>query len=138
MPFEPRAEDIARIERELEILRSRYALMEYWSGVLRVFFKLLLPILAIVAIVIAYIVITLVDVVFGLFTISLFVIIGVLGWLVQSRNSSSHSMRWIDLASPLPRFNRWLYPNSRSEAEQIEEQIATREKRLAQLNGASS
>ena len=127
MSVEPRAEEIARIERELEILRSRYALMEYWGGVLRVFFKLLLPFLAIVAIVIAYFVMTLVDIVFGLFTLGFFAIIGFLGWRVLSWNS--YSIRWIDLASPqmapMGFFGpgRFFSSNPRSEAQVIEELI---------------
>jgi hypothetical protein len=44
------ADEIARIERELEILRSRQALMARWNRVTKVFVAITLPVIAILPI----------------------------------------------------------------------------------------
>src|SRR5712692_869599 len=57
------AEEVAQIEHELEILRTRYALMDRWGRVVNVFIAISLP-LTLIGITIYEL---LIDVVFGLF-----------------------------------------------------------------------
>src|SRR6266849_5712594 len=63
MPNRQTAEEVARIEHELEILRTRYALMDRWGRVVNVFIAISLP-LTLIGITIYEL---LIDVVFGLF-----------------------------------------------------------------------
>jgi hypothetical protein len=141
MPIEPRAEEIARIKRELEILRSRYALVERWGRIMKWFLSICMPLAAIAVFTLIIVNRERVSATFGsgvVFWCSLVGFAAIIGaglWIVIFPRSDEQS-RWIDIVSPLPYFS--FYQGSRSEAEQIEEQIAAREKRLMQLNGGPS
>lgn len=135
--------EIAQINRELEILRDRYALYERMGRMLRVFFLALIPVVTIGALVLA-IKFFLVDPLYGLcFVGGALIFSAAIYWLIAGSD-----IRWIDLASQPPRFaNPYTYTNDHpgfsslfyrrqpSDAETIERQIAVRERRLAELDG---
>ena len=136
--------EIAQINRELEILRDRYALYERMGRMLRVFFLAMIPVVAIGALVLA-IKFFLVDPLYGLFFVGGALIFSVaIYWLIAGSD-----IRWIDLASQPPRFanpytyttdypgfGSFFYRRQPSDAETIERQIADRERRLAELDEA--
>jgi hypothetical protein len=133
--------EIAQINRELEILRTRYALYERMGRMLRVFFLALIPVVAIGALVLA-IKFFLVDPLYGLFFVGgVLLFSAAIYWLI-----SGSDIRWIDLASQPRRFanpytyttdypgiGSFFYCRRPSDAETIERQIADRERRLAEL-----
>ena len=142
MTIEPRAEEIARIEHELEILRSRYASLEYWGRVMKHLVSIGFPILTIVIVALLIVNRAKFSNVIGSDIefwgcIALFVaIIGCLLWIARTSGPEKPN-RCIDMASPLPDFVQPFYPNVSSDAELIEEQIAIRERRLAELKRPS-
>ncbi len=132
MTIEPRAQEIARIEQELEILRSNYASLGYWGGVMRKFCLVALPISVVLVIAIVVWIYVRTDIVYFAFFFGIISVVGILAWISGGPNRPSQPFRWIDIATPLNPFER-LKPNPRSEAEIVEEHIAVREKRLAEL-----
>jgi hypothetical protein len=135
-----REAEIEQIKQELSILQDRYSLYRRVAWILRSFFMVLMPVLAIVALAFA-IKLFLFDTLYGIFFIGavlLFIFVIIL--LVSSSN-----LRWIDVASPFFRsiyypdfFYPDLEPRFRSEAELIERQIADRERRLSELGESTA
>ena len=144
-----RETEIAQIRHELEILRSRHALYEKWGRILRIFFMIWVPLFA-VAVLALLVKLFLNDAAIGVLGLLMGVIVSAIAallWLARNRNPPAGRRRsgWIDLASPLtrpfglypgvfaphPYINRNVGP--RSDAELIEQQIAEREQRLAEL-----
>jgi hypothetical protein len=136
MQPETPAQEISRIEQELEKLRERYALFHYWGGILKRLFAIALPLVAAAIVILGFIYRRQIsdrffsDPAFTGFIAGLFGLLMVLLWLAFWRRQPEKPFRWIDLASPRPEFS---YPDAGSEAEMVEWQIATREKRLAEL-----
>jgi hypothetical protein len=145
---EARNQEIARIEQELAILRERYASMEYWTSMLKKLFSVGLPVLGLVLVALAIVAgsrlleLLVDDVFYGVFILGFVSAVGVFLWLSFS-GERSRPFRWIDLASAYlrpglsgPGFD--MDATQRSDAEIIEEQIASRERRLGQLKGGVS
>jgi hypothetical protein len=133
--------DIDQIKHELEVLRARYALYERWGKILRNFLKVWLLILFFLM-VMAAVRIFQSDPVYGIFFVGMMLIIVGCCWLIN-RIWPLKPRFWVDLASPLttrfsmyPSFNVHSRNGFRSDAEIIEQQIATREKRLSELGAA--
>jgi hypothetical protein len=128
--------EISQLEHELEILRSRYALMERGRRALKIFFVVMLPPLAIViAGVAVYALVT--DIVVGLYIVGITVAAAVLVWIGRDTKEPSAAvkrpLRWIDKVS-LPGFSDGFHFHQQlSDAQVIEEMIALREKRLGEL-----
>ena len=118
------AAEIAKIEHELEILRSRYAIFAYWAKVVKwvcIGAAVVIPTLLILAAVTK-------DPIMALliaFAVGLPV-------LVTCLFAAFSRFRWIDLVSPAPWGGLWY----KSEAMAIEAMIAEREARLAQLRSS--
>lgn len=113
-------EDRARIEHELEILRTRYALMEKWARITQWFFVIACGVLAIVAIV-AFM---MGDPEIG--GVCLLAVCGTAFFVLWFWNGG-----WIDMISATPtELRTWGTP---SEARAIETMIAEREGRLQDL-----
>ncbi|MEA2951264.1 MAG: hypothetical protein QOJ96_784 [Alphaproteobacteria bacterium] len=128
------AGELEQIEHELEVLRSRYAIMERWGRVLKAFYLVFLPLAASGIAIYAL----MDDVVVGLFIIGIVLAVAAIIWFSRDapKNPSALPVRWIDMASPNgPWNNYFLYQAARfpSEARAIEEMIAARETRLAEL-----
>jgi cell division protein FtsW (lipid II flippase) len=114
------------IEHELDILRSRHALMQrsaQWTKFAFVIFVAVMAVLAVTAV-------TMGVVLAALVSIAVLVVIGLLAL-------ASPGARWIDIVTP-ERFAPRTFAPRRSEAQIVEEQIAEREQRLAQIKGLSS
>jgi hypothetical protein len=134
--------EIAQLEHELAILRSRHAIMERSIRVLKVFFAALVPLLAIT--VAALIIYAFIDIVVGLFIVGISAVVAILSWIGRDTESPRAALprplRWSDKVSfPVGLSSgAWLSFNPRSEVEIIEEMIALREERLTELNRAPS
>jgi hypothetical protein len=115
------AEARAKIEHELEILRTRYALMQKWGRITQWFFVITTGVIALIAI--CAFVIGNVEV--G--GVCLLVLLAVAFCAVYQ-----WGRRWIDMISPPPRAWR-TWPTTTSEARAIEMMIAEREQRLHDL-----
>jgi hypothetical protein len=122
--------EIAEIRRELDILRARYASYERWGNVLKNFFKVWLPLFGLMMLITAITVFKF-DIAYGVFFVVMMVVVGALFWL---SGPPSNPNFWIDLASPITSpFRQGLFRRSPSDAQLIEEQIAQRVQRLADL-----
>ena len=135
------AEEVAQIEHELEILRTRHALMARWGRVERVFVAIVLPVCAI-ALVGAFLYALVIDIVVGLYIIGVSVVAAGALWVVCG--TTRHRERDRTTLPPSQfypaglAFSRaWYFPPQKSEVETIEDMIALREKRLAGLKRAS-
>jgi len=115
--------EAAQIERELEILRSRYALMERSAKVAKIGFIVFLAIMAALAVLAIA-----VGNMPALFMSLAILVIAALSVLLYP------NARWIDIVTPEP-FAAGRFSHRTSEAEIVETQIADREQRLAQING---
>jgi hypothetical protein len=140
-PAMDRDAEIDQINRELEILRTRYALYDRMGRVLKVYFAVITPLIAgaLLALAIKFV---LVDALSGLFLTGVLLILGLVIFLLV-RNSD---LRWIDVASQIPRTtNPYFYSPAASnlrffllgrlpsDAQIIEQQIADRDQRLSEL-----
>jgi hypothetical protein len=118
--------EVAQIEHELDILRSRYTLMERSARVTKVAFVAFVTIMAVLAI-------------YGMVlgqAAAIFMSIGVLV-IVALLALTTPGVRWIDIVTPEP-FAPWTFSRRRSEAQIVESQIAEREQRLAEITGMPS
>ncbi len=121
------AAEIAKIEHELEILRSRYAIFSYWAVVVKwfcivaaVIIVALLVLMAVTRDPVMALLLTFVVVLFPLaFCLSL------------------KDLRWIDVISPGPPWGRGSL-GRQSEARIVEEMVAEREARLKQLRSSQT
>ena len=122
--------ELERIERELDILRARYALYQKSATVMRIVLAVGIPLsLALLAM---FLLPTLrMDPLYGGFVLAIpIVIIGLLtllGW------RSGPGGRMIDFVSMFGRYHAFAWKGVHSEAEGIERMIATREQRRAEL-----
>jgi hypothetical protein len=124
----PAADEIARIEHELDILRSRYAIFRRWARITKWYFIAL-------AVIVPSFVVTYApfdDPLAVVIVAGIVIVIGAGLYLARDRD-----YRWIDAVSPPPGWPRgngfgpWSGP--KSEAEAIETMIAEREARLAEI-----
>jgi hypothetical protein len=133
--------EIDQIQRELALLRGRYALYGWWARILRGFFIYLMPVVALGCALGAF----LFDSAYGLFLLGMGLVVAAIAAL----SMESFGIRWIDVASQygfpgrdLGIFNPYFFypdaaPAPRSDAEFLERQIADRERRLSELESAS-
>ena len=134
--------EIDQIERELAILRDRYALYGRCARMLRGFFIYVMPVVALACALGAF----LYDSAYGIFLLCMVLVVAALAAL----SMRSRGIRWIDVASQYSFHGRdfgamfnpyFFYPNAgpapRSDAEFLEWQIAEREKRLSDMGKAS-
>jgi hypothetical protein len=131
--------EIAQIEHELAILRSRHASMERSQRMLNVFFAALLPLLAITPA--ALVIYGFIDIVEGLLIVGIGAVVAILLWIARDTESPRATLprplRWSDKVS----FPVGMAPrgsNLRNEMEMIEEMIALRAERLTELNRTPS
>ena len=115
----PAADEIAKIEHELDILRSRYAIFQRWARIMKWFFISLA--VAVTAAIVSYGIVR--DPLVAIVMTVVAVVIA--GGAYVTRGDRNR--RWIDVASPGPDYGR------QSEATAIETMIADREKRLAEI-----
>ncbi len=139
-----REAEIAQLRHELDILQTRLATYERWGRVVRKFFMIWLP-LFLALLVFALIRAVGSDPFLGGFFVALTAtLIGVAIWLSVNWRRTSHANGrsfWTDLVAPAP-FARSFAPGippffgrrARSDAAIIEDQIAEREQRLAELD----
>ena len=128
--------EIAQIKRDLEILRARHALYERWGRILKVFFVVWAPVLIIISIVALALRLAAFGAVYSGLFLGLFAVVAAILWLFHYAPSADlFQLRWIDLASA-PLFGS-SFSFRRNDVQMIEEQIAERERRLAEL-GVSS
>ncbi len=122
--------EIERIERELDILHARYELFRKSAAAMRVVLVIGIPLfLAVLTVVLLP---TLrADPLYGGFALALpIAIIGLMAW-VSWRTSPGGWM--IDFVSMFGRGHGFAWTGARSEADGIEQMIAAREQRLAEL-----
>jgi hypothetical protein len=122
------ADETAKIEHELDILRSRYAIFVRWARITKWYAMAA----AVFATCLALTYAPLHDPL-AVFVVAAMVIVFVAGlYLVRDRN-----WRWIDAVSPAPGWPHapgfWPRRGVESEAIAIEAMIAEREKRLAEI-----
>ena len=117
----PAADEIAKIEHELDILRSRYVIFQRWARIMK-WFSITLAVVVTAAIVSYGIVRD------PLVAVVMTVVVVVIAGGAYLMPGSAY--RWIDLASPSP---GWRCGGPKSEAVAVEAMIADREKRLAEL-----
>ena len=137
MPVMDRNAEIDEINRELALLRSRYASYRRAAEIMRAIFMVLIPLGAIVAAIFA-VKLFLFDTLYGVFFLgAVLIFVAAITWFVRSID-----LRWIDFVSQQARgiySPTFFYPDAdpslapRSEAERIERQIAGRERLLSEL-----
>lgn len=117
--------EVAKIERELDMLRARYGIMQRGAALTR------RAVFAGTAVVAAFCLYALVigDVLAIAMSLVSLAVIAILAIAGRGR------LRWIDIASP-PLYPYWS-PQARSEARVIEDMIAEREQRLRELGHKS-
>jgi hypothetical protein len=129
----PAADEIAKIEHELDILRSRYAIFQRWAKITKWFFIGLAVTISLAFV--GYGVLH--DALVAVIVSVIVVLIG--GGFYLTRNDTEP--RWIDMVSPPPGWPRWhdgpwgriFNIGPKSEAAAIETMIAEREARLAEI-----
>ncbi len=120
--------EIAKIKRELDILRARHALYAKWGRILKIYFTIIVPLVAIGGAVTA-VTFFAADALLAAFFAFMAVVAVVLIRLIMSTRIAGRASGWIDLASWPPRFTI----TTPSDAQMIEGQIAARERRLAEI-----
>jgi hypothetical protein len=135
MPDRQTTEERIQIEHELEMLRTRHALMMRSGGVKRIF----VPLVSAIAVAGTLLYVFAVDVALGINIIG--IAAGAL-WIGRNtihRRDRDHVVVPPSKFYPLTSFSRtWSFPNGKGAAKTIEDMIASREKRLAELTSASS
>lgn len=134
--------EIEQIKRELALLRSRYAQYVQLARILKAFCIVVALLLAIGALACA-IRLFLFDTLYAVFFVgALLVFVPGIAWLLGSLD-----LRWVDVASPQLRgiySANFFYPDAdarrqfRSFADLTEQQIADRERRLAELGAPAA
>ena len=117
------SEEIARLERELAELRSHYAHLERNGRVMK---RGSMFMLAALAVFLGYLLWA--DFVMGVLAVVAAAAIAAIVWLLPASNR-----RWIDAGTPMGEFEF-----SSSQAQKVEQWIADREARLAELRLAGS
>lgn len=131
--------EIGAINRDLELLRARYAEYARAAAIMRVIVRIFIPLAALALAVKLF----LFDPLYGaFFTAAAAIILGAAFWF-----AGSFDLRWIDFVSQSPRgiYNPYFFTpdvapsqRARSEAELIEWQIADRERRLEELGAGAA
>jgi hypothetical protein len=131
------ATEVAQIERDLEILRARYALMARWARVARVFVASALVALA-VALIGGIIYAFVTDIVIGLFIIGTIAVASAV-WIGRDTSVADAAPKRPSQFYPLGlySFGGWIGADQKRDAETIQEMIALRERRLAALKTAA-
>jgi predicted membrane chloride channel (bestrophin family) len=129
----PAAAEIAKIEHELDILRSRYAIFQRWAKIMKWFFIGLAVTISLAFVGYGTLHDALVAVI-----VSVIIVVIVAG-LYLTRNDTAYH-RWIDVVSPAPGWpwGRIFNIGPKSEAAAIETMIAEREARLADIKKQSA
>jgi hypothetical protein len=129
--------EIAKIKRELDILRARHQLFARWGGILKSFFTIFAPLFAI-ALAVAEVVLAGADPGLAAIFVVLTIVLCAIIYLIVSPRDPRRG--WIDLASPAIAFaypprglDALIFGGRPSDALVIEEQIADRERRLLEL-----
>jgi hypothetical protein len=127
----PDQDEIAQIERELEILRSRQALMTRWHRITKIYLAVTLPIIA--ALFAALVYTSSSDIVMVAFIFGMVAIIAGLIWIIARQGSVPTDQRhpWLFAPSSPSQF----FLNYKREAETIQDMIVLRKERLAELKG---
>jgi hypothetical protein len=132
--------DIAQLEQEIDLLRRRHAIMQRTNLVARICLMLIVPALAIVAAgVTVYAFVA--DVVVGLFIVGMAAVIAVAVWI--GRGAQRTLIRATRPSRFLPvglvsHLGWWRPRDEKSELDTIQDMIALRERRLADLKRASA
>ena len=132
--------EIAEIRRELDILRTRRALYAKMGNVLKTFFTIIVPLFAVVVAVVSVMMVGTDALIAGFFAV-LTAAFSIIVWLVISIPTSEDlSVGGIDPGSPSWRYRHpphsllsFMVAARTSDAKLLEQQIATRERRLAEL-----
>jgi hypothetical protein len=137
------ADEIAQIERELEILRSRQALMARWDRIAKVYFVIALVISPPLFAILVYVWTS--DLLMAAFVIVMALVVAILIWIIRSltigRPSSVPSdgrqpSRFPPVSVTLGLLSHvWVGPSYKSDAETIQDMIVLRKQRLAELKG---
>ncbi|MDI1342602.1 MAG: hypothetical protein PSV22_00680 [Pseudolabrys sp.] len=132
--------EINEVRRELAILRARHALFARWGRILKAFFGFAMPLFAI-TLATAGVAFGGADPFIASFVTALMIVVCAIVYLIFSPRDPRRG--WIDLASPPMGFayppkgiGAFLFAARPSDALVIEEQIAARERRLAELGVA--
>ena len=138
MPDRQTTEERARIEHELEMLRTRYALMMRWGRVKSIFVRLV----SAIAVAGTLLYVFAIDVELGINIIGAAAVAAGALWIRRNtihRRERDHVVLPPSKFYPLTSFSRtWSFPKRKGAAEAIVDTIALREKRLAELTSASS
>jgi hypothetical protein len=127
----PDQDEIAQVERELEILRSRQASMTRWSRVTKIYLAVTLAIIAALSAALVYTSSS--DIVMVAFIFGMVAIIAGLIWINYRLWSVPPDQRRPSLFAPSAPSQFFL--NYKSEAETIQDMIVLRKQRLAELKG---
>ena len=138
MPDRQTTEERARIEHELDILRTRYSLMMRWGRVKNIFVRLV----SAIAVAGTLLYVFAIDVELGINIIGAAAVAAGALWIGRDTihgRERDHVALPPSKFYPLTSFSRtWSFPKRKGAAETIEDMIASREKRLAELTSASS
>lgn len=129
--------EIAKINRELEILHARHQLFARWGGILKSFFTTILP-LFVIALAVSEVAWAGADPGLAAIFVVLTIVLCAIIYVIFSPRDPRRG--WIDLASPAIAFaypprglDALIFDGRPSDALVIEEQIAERERRLLEL-----
>jgi hypothetical protein len=135
MPDRQTTEERAQIEHELEMLRTRHALMMRPGRAKRIF----VPLVSAIAVAGTLLYVFAVDVALGINLIGVAAAALWIGRNTIHRRERDHVVLPPSKFYPLTSFSpTWSFPKGKGAAETIEDMIASREKRLAELTSASS
>jgi hypothetical protein len=130
----PDQDEIAQVERELEILRSRQASMTRWSRVTKIYLAVTLPIIAALSAALVYTSSS--DIVMVAFIFGMVAIIAGLIWIIARQWSVPADQQRPSQFLPYGTDLFWASLNYKSDAESIHDMIVLRKQRLAELKGA--
>jgi hypothetical protein len=131
----PDQDEIAQLERELEILRLRQASMTRWSRVTKIYLAVTLPIIAALSAAIVYTSSS--DIAMVAFIFGMVAIIAGLIWIIARQWSVSTDQQRPSQFLPYGTDLFWASLNYKSDAETIHDMIVLRKQRLAELKGAA-
>jgi hypothetical protein len=124
-------DEIAQIERELEILRSRQASLARWYRITMIYLAITFPVIAALTLEIIYT--WNIDVVVGAFIFGMAVIVAGLIWIIGPPLSVPPDQQKPSQFLPIAFGHSG--PNYKSDAETILDMIVLRKQRLAELKG---
>jgi hypothetical protein len=142
------ADEIAQIERELEILRSRQTLMARWDRIEKIYLVIALVVTPPLFAILVYVWTS--DLFMAAFIVVMALVVAILIWIIGTRAIDRQSSvplgrrpsQFLPIGASIgPRgfpelgFSFGLGPSYKSDAETLQDMIALREKRLAELKG---